>query len=137
MKSCYYFFLPIIMLSQLDSAWTKCDDCHSYSVLDCYEFNSWNEVNNELSSVHCRSSLIYLKPQAQILFDNEFNHTIIRKNSLLSLFGVIGVNVYPWPTTEYRGFDLVLFMSFIQFYVNNTPSSAANIHAQIFMKNVV
>jgi hypothetical protein len=95
-------------------------------ILTCFEFNSWSEVNDELKSQKCDHppDRIFLHPSNSIPLTNELNITLLPSSQRFNLFGVNGVNLYPWPASP--GFDkklLWLYFSKIEFFVNNTPPS--------------
>jgi hypothetical protein len=121
----------LILLSLLlGHAYSICDnmDCSNGLNINCYEFDSWNEVNEDLGSLTCQNNLrnILFQPKAKVLLNSQFNMTSYRKFGLI-FYGLSGVNVYPWPAfSNYNGFKIRLFLYFskIEFYVNNTLPNA-------------
>jgi hypothetical protein len=102
------------------------------STLFCETHNSWSEVNEELTSLNCASNPpeeIYLQLLEPIPFTSDFNISdpTLQSADELFLYGVSGVNVYPWPALVVSASFIkkVLFLDFsiVEFYVNNTPPS--------------
>jgi hypothetical protein len=90
----------------------KCNpyNCTNFDITDqvCYEFNSWSDLNKELNnlSVNCANPPygIKLQPSAPILLNSElnisleFNTEVV--NVRLTVYGLSGLNVYPWPPVQ-------------------------------------
>jgi hypothetical protein len=103
----------------------------------CTEFNSWSEVNNELSSIECKNlpDPIYLKPSKPIILTNELNISVVASLKLISdsstgnlnqilLHGLGGIEVYPWPScSSCVKKSLTISFSVMTFYVNKQPPS--------------
>jgi hypothetical protein len=118
------FFLLLTKLAlQSKIADAECDNINctvGYNVA-CYGF--------ELSSTSCPLNLpsdVYFYPTEPILFNSEFNSSIIKFKNVY-LYTVNGLNVYPWSAfgPDNTAYDsLSLTFSTVEFYVNNTPPSA-------------
>jgi hypothetical protein len=121
-----FWLLLTIQVLQFNRADAKCDNMHCtyalYCIVGCYGFDSWSELNNELSSHNCPifSSFIQLNPAEPILFNSEFNSSIVNYGNLY-ICAVSGLNVFPWPTlsTDFNPyFDFAFYFSTVEFYVN-------------------
>jgi hypothetical protein len=103
------------------------------SNLTCTGFDSWSEVNTEFASIKCvhPPDPVYLQPKEPFLLTSELNVSLftyanpaVQNSNQLKLYGLSGINVYPWPACPgCVKKNLHIFVSTIQFYVNNTPPS--------------
>jgi hypothetical protein len=121
--------IVMMLLGQSAATCQFINSTQSYSSnLTCTEFNSWSEVNDEFSSIKNSNNPnpISLKPSELILLTSELNITRVAYSYDLFLYGVSGINVYPWPALSFtccfeKGLNL--FFSTIEFYVNSKPPS--------------
>jgi hypothetical protein len=99
------------------------------SNLICHDFSSWSELNSYASfqNVSVNVSTFNLEPNKPILLTQELN--ILSQDKIssgnLAVYGVKGINVYPWPAAhnaQARN-GLSLFLSIIEFYVNEESPS--------------
>jgi hypothetical protein len=66
---------------------------------------------------------MYTMPKHPILLSNELNISFIPSQvGTHSMFGLSGINVYPWPALHFAK-DFWFYFSTIRFYVNNTSPS--------------
>jgi hypothetical protein len=122
--------LPVILmlLTLFDStrATAKCDlNCTNsqVSALICHDLHSWSEAIKSINSINCTNrDLIVLKPLSPILLTSELSFVSTTYPSFF-IYGVSGVNVYPWNSVCSNCAAVSLGLSNIEFYVNNQPPS--------------
>jgi hypothetical protein len=114
---------------------TNCTQGQAFKIT-CNKFNSWTEVNTQFSSNNCTIPIdqVFLKPSEPILLTGELNISLMAYSNpavfttnQLVLYSVRGVNVFPWPPLTCSGCakkNLAMYLSTVEFYVNNTPPGA-------------
>jgi hypothetical protein len=87
--------------------------------------------------MHCAIPIVLFHPKEPILisselnFSIEFNNRPVQQDFHTTMYGVSGIDLYPWPSlklSQCHGYscpknNLIIFLSTIEFYVNNTPPS--------------
>jgi hypothetical protein len=93
----------------------------------CYDFDSLSKVTQLLKLISKKRkhspNAIFLQPSQPLLLTSDLRVSFVPDTKALHLFGLSGINVYPWPD-GFSNKTLVLYYSTVDFYVNNEPSSS-------------
>jgi hypothetical protein len=116
-----------LMLSIMFLKFASATECTNSSVqfeIICHGFESWTEANKAMQGCNLyHPSTIGLRPNMPLLFTSELNLSFPYSLSELHLFGVNGLNVFPWPAPQPSLYRLSIYVSTIEFFINNKAPS--------------